>query len=208
VSPKKATMVFFSMKFSKINNLLLALIILINGYVILAPFFPAAIFDLQNHQAKQQQLEKEIKPTSKPNNSTQTPQPNQVIIPSMLLDQPILEGPTINRYAILNNGIWRWPLASTPDKGGNTVLIGHRFTYTNPKGVFYFLNKVQLGDEIGVIWNNEKYLYKVVSVSQVPPTDMAIQNNTSNPELTLFTCTPLLLPKDRLVIVAYLESKS
>jgi sortase A len=110
------------------------------------------------------------------------------------------------QYKTLDKGIWRWPRSSTPDKGGNTVFIGHRFTYTNPRGVFYFLNKIKLSDEIGVFWNNKKYLYKVTSVSQVPPNDTAIEDNTPQPELTLFTCTPLWLPKDRLVIVANLEA--
>ena len=126
----------------------------------------------------------------------------------MLLDQPILDGPMRSRYAILNTGIWRWPLASTPDKGGNTVLIGHRFTYTNPRGVFYFLNKIAIGNEIGMFWGNHKYLYKVVTINVVSPTDTNIENNTPSPELTLFTCTPLWLPKDRLVVVANLESKT
>lgn len=125
----------------------------------------------------------------------------------MLLNQPVLEGPIAQQYKVLNNGIWRFPRSSTPDKGGNTVLIGHRFTYTNPRGVFYFLNKVKVNDEIGVWWNNKQYSYKVVNIAEVRPTDTAIEANTTNPELTLFTCTPLWLPKDRLVVVANLETK-
>jgi len=126
----------------------------------------------------------------------------------MLLDQPVLEGPVSRQYSTLNKGIWRWPNGSTPDKGGNTVLIGHRFTYTNPRGAFYFLNKVKMGDEIGVFWNNREYLYRVASISVVSPTDTAIEDNTSDTRLTLFTCTPLWLPKDRLVVVAKLKDKS
>jgi sortase A len=122
----------------------------------------------------------------------------------MLLDQPILEGR--DTYAILNKGIWRWPASSTPDKGGNTVLLGHRFTYTNPRGVFYFLNKVKVGDEVGVVWQNTTYRYKVSGVKVVPPTDTSILNATEKPTLTLYTCTPLWWPKDRLVITAQLEN--
>lgn len=191
------------MKLSRINNFLLALIILVNGYVILAPVMPSLIFGWQNHQGKQQELTRSI---HAPKTSGQPqPQPNRVIIPSMQLNQQILEGPVVQQYKVLNQGIWRWPKSSTPDKGGNTVLIGHRFTYTNPRGVFYFLNKVKMGDEIGVWWNNKQYLYKVASIQQVPPSDTAIEDNTHNSELTLFTCTPLWLPKNRLVVVANLE---
>jgi len=69
------------------------------------------------------------------------------------------------------------------------------------------LNKVKLGDEIDVIWNNKSYTYKVSSIDQVPPKYTAIENHSLNPELTLFTCTPLWLPKNRLVVVASLETK-
>jgi LPXTG-site transpeptidase (sortase) family protein len=196
------------MPLSKINNLLLALILLLNAYVIVAPLLPVATFHLERHGKKQQQLLAEVQAKSLPRTSQTHPNSaaNRVIIPSMLLDQPILEGSIANQYKTLNQGIWRWPRGSTPDKGGNTTLIGHRFTYTNPRGVFYFLNKVKIGDEIGVFWNNHKYVYKVASITEVSPHDTNIENNTHDSELTLFTCTPLWLPKDRLVVVADEES--
>lgn len=198
------------MTLARANNLLLALIIAINGYVIAAPMLPAAMFGWQSHHGSRQQLSRELQPltgtSGKPAPDTAAAnQPNHVVIPSMLLDQPILEGPVAQTYKILDRGIWRWPRGSSPDRGGNTVLIGHRFTYTNPRGVFYYLNKVKLNDQIGVFWQHKEYLYKVVSVQQVTPDDTAIEANTTNPELTLFTCTPLWLPKDRLVVVADLE---
>lgn len=179
------------------------LIIAVNGYVIAAPSMPAAIFHLADHTGKQQQLTNDLHVKQPPT----MPQPsNQLIIPSMLLKQPTLEGPIANQYKILNNGIWRWPASSTPDKGGNTVLIGHRFTYANPQGVFYHLDKIKPGDEIGIFWNGKKYLYKTISITQVAPTDTSIQNQTAEARLTLFTCAPLWLPKNRLVVVAHLEA--
>jgi LPXTG-site transpeptidase (sortase) family protein len=187
----------YSMKLAKINNILLALIIVVNVYVILAPLAPAVFFWWQNRGGtKRQTLSTQIYLPSPP--AKAAVEPNSVTIPSMLLDKPILEGR--DTYAILNKGIWRWPAGSTPEKGSNTVFIGHRFTYTQPKGVFYYLNKVS-----GVTWNTKHYLYKVDNIHVVPPTDTSIENPTSRAQLTLFTCTPLWLPKDRLVVVAGLE---
>jgi sortase A len=120
----------------------------------------------------------------------------------MLLDQPTLEGSEKDEPNILKNGIWRWPDSSTPDKGGNTVFLAHRFSYTGPHGAFYYLNKLSIGDEIAVIWNNKPYIYIVDSVSEVLPSDISIQRNTSDARITLFTCTPLWHPTNRLVIVA------
>jgi sortase A len=188
------------MKLARVNNGLLSLIILINAYIILAPFMPVAAFWWENRGGtRQRELIAKIQqaPEQQAVTKPSPPEANQVIIPAMLLDQPILEGPVSATYSILAKGIWRWPRGSTPDKGGNTTLIGHRFTYTNPRGVLYYLNKVTLGDEIGLIWDNDLYTYKVSSITEIPPTDTAIENNTTDARLTIFTCTPVWLPKDR-----------
>jgi len=85
------------------------------------------------------------------------------------------------------------------------VFLAHRFSYTGPHGAFYYLNKLKVGDEIGVVWNGKAYRYTVISSAEVPPTDTAIEDNTSDARLTLFTCTPLWHPVNRLVVVAELE---
>jgi sortase A len=201
------------MSLSKINNTLLALILLLNFYVIAAPFFPAIIFSWESRGNKEHQLSQLLKSSaqSSPSNHSSTDYSaanltgDRVIIPSMILNQSILEGPIYKQFQILDRGIWRWPNSSTPDKGGNTVLVGHRFTYTIPKGVFYYLNKLKIGDQIGIFWNNHEYLYKVSTINVVPPTDTSIEQNSIKPEVTLFTCTPLWLPKNRLVVVASLD---
>jgi sortase (surface protein transpeptidase) len=142
---------------AKINNVLLVLIILLCGYVVLAPFLPSLLFTIESRGHKKQQLEAIINTGQSPANNqsfNDQVQGNSVVIPSMLLNQPVLEGSISQQYNILNQGIWRWPVGSTPAKGGNTVLIGHRFTYTIPKGVFYYLNKLAIGDQIGLFWNS------------------------------------------------------
>ena len=116
------------MKISKINNLLLGLILLVNAYIILAPVLPGIVFHFESHSGRRQQLQAAIQPksTAKPTGPVAA-QPNHVIIPSMLLNQPILEGTVAHQFQTLAQGIWRWPSGSTPDEGGNTILIGHRF---------------------------------------------------------------------------------
>jgi LPXTG-site transpeptidase (sortase) family protein len=190
---------------------LLAVIILVNLYIIVAPFAPAVIFWWQkDHTTRSAQLKQLIQPP-KPNVKSVTPgspipTQNTLIVPSMMLNASILEGTLRNEYKTLDQGIWRWPLGSTPDQGGNTILIGHRFTYTTPRGIFYELNQVAIGDEIGVFWNGKEYLYKVSTITVVPPSQTSILNQTTQAELTLYTCTPTWNPINRLVVVASLES--
>ena len=187
-------------RLSRINSWLLIAIILVNAYVILAPFVPAAIFNFEKHATSRlNQLNLKI---HSPSTST-IPSDNRLVVPAMLLDQPIFDGPTL---ATANKGIWRRPNTSTPDQAGNTVLVGHRFTYTNPRGIFYQLDKIKVGDEVGVFWNHKKYLYTVSETEVVPPTQTDLETPSKTAELTLYTCTPLWSPKNRLVVIAKLES--
>lgn len=187
------------------NNVLFACIVAINLYIISAPLMPQLTFWWRSHHTNTRAAL-----TTKIQHATThaSPRPNSLIIPNMLLDQATLEGPKHDWFSLLKNGIWRWPDSSTPDKGGNTVFLAHRFSYTGPHGAFYYLNKLHTGDEIGVIWNNKTYTYRVTSTGEVPPTDTAIENNTASPQITLFTCTPLWHPVNRLVVVAKLEHVS
>jgi LPXTG-site transpeptidase (sortase) family protein len=198
-----------SFTLSRANNVLLGLIILINAYIIITPVVPQIIYFYEDHYTNRfAQLQKQIlypRTPVKTSSGIHTTSPavgNTLIVPSMLLNQPIYEGPVRSTYQILAKGIWIWPNGSTPDKGGNTILIGHRFTYTNPKGVFYELDKVKINDMIGVVWDGKSYEYKVSNIQVVPPSQTAILAQTSQPELTLYTCTTLLNPVNRLVVTA------
>jgi sortase A len=160
------------------------------------PFVPGIVFHTQTHSGKKQQLQQALKT---PRTIAVSDSGDRLIIPSMFLDSPINEGAT---QATLSRGLWHLPFSSAPQQGGNTVIVGHRFTYTNPEGVFYNLDKVRVGDEIGVFWQGKRYLYVVTKTEVVSPNDVAIQAPSSQAELTLYTCTPLWLPKNRLVVVA------
>jgi sortase A len=189
-------------RLTKINTLLLFGILLVNGYIIVMPFVPAILFQVQQHQGDRKQLQQAL---VAPGTSSAVISGNRLLVPAMLLDSPIYEG---SSSSTLSKGLWRLPSSSTPTQSGNMVIVGHRFTYTNPEGVFYNLNKVLVGDEIGIFWNSKRYLYTVTTTEVVPPTDLNVQAPTNQSELTLYTCTPLWLPKNRLVVIAKLETAS
>ncbi|MCU0679516.1 MAG: sortase [Planctomycetes bacterium] len=103
----------------------------------------------------------------------------------------------------LARGAWRLPESSTPDKGGNTVITGHRFKYLPPNNLTFFLfDKLAAGDIISVIWQNKEYYYRVKEIKIIPPTDLSILDPSDKPVLTLFTCHPVYSTEKRLVIVA------
>jgi LPXTG-site transpeptidase (sortase) family protein len=182
-------------KLSRINTLLLVGIILVNGITIGMPFLPSLLFKAEaGNGAKQQQLHAKIVTDTSTAN-----QPNSLIMPSALFDQQVFDGPDART---LRNGVWHRPNSSTPDKGGNTVFAAHRFTYSNPRGAFYNLDKLRVGDLLAVVWNHKTYQYTVRESKVVGPHDDYIENQTDSAQLTLYTCTPLTLPKNRLVVIA------
>lgn len=183
---------------ARINWGLLAAIILINCYILLAPLIPGLQFWYRDRFAAQHRAELRKVVDSPPQNDTYQGG-NKVVIPDLFMDQPILEGPNI--YTA-NKGIWRLPQSSTPEKGGNTVLIGHRFLYSRNPAVFYNLDKLKTGDVIGVYWGNQKYRYQVNEIKVVSPKQTEVEAPTDDARLTLYTCTPLWTSKERLVVIA------
>jgi len=130
---------------------------------------------------------------------------NLLIIPSIGVKIPIVEGTS---EAVLNKGAWRLPETSTPDKGSNTVITGHRWKYRPPsEKTFYLLDKVVVGDIFKIIWQGKEYDYKVISTQVVKPTDVWVLNPTTKSTATLITCTPLFSTKNRLVVKGQLISK-
>jgi len=128
------------------------------------------------------------------------PEVNTLVIPVVGLEVPIVEGET---DAALERGAWRRPNTSTPDEGGNTVITGHRFKYLPPSNLtFYHLDKVEIGDSVFVYWNGKRYDYVVDRMLIVEPDQIEVEADTADPQLTLYTCTPLWTAKQRLVIVA------
>ncbi|HSD55648.1 MAG TPA: class E sortase [Candidatus Saccharimonadales bacterium] len=189
------------MKLARVNSLLLVAILLINGYIIILPVIPKVAFWLQsNNKQHIRQLEKNVTVPVAANQVR--PTENRLIAPSMVFDQQIFEGKSM---ATLKKGLWRRPNTSTPDKGSNTVIVGHRLTYSNPRGTLYNLDKVHVGDDLAVWWNGKRYHYSVTKTKIVTPDQISVENPTDNPQLTIYTCTPLWLPKDRLVVIATLK---
>lgn len=133
--------------------------------------------------------------------------PNRVIIPRIGVNAPIVESAS-SEYG-LSKGSWLVPDTSTPDKGGNTVITGHRFKYLPPNNLtFYLFHKLEVGDLFSVIWHNEDYYYRIKEVKIVDKTELSIMEQTSEPVITLFTCHPIYSTEQRLVVVGELVEQS
>jgi len=190
-------------KIRRVNIALLACIILLNLYTIALPFLPNLGYWWNHRSAdKPVTVAAYIKKTTNSSKPAEDTSGNRIIIPRMSLNTPLLEGPRSDSFNLLKAGTWRLPFSTDPTQAGNMVVAAHRFSYTGPRGLFYFLDKLQVGDEIGIQWNGHLYTYQVVSSRVVSPTEVSVQGATSDTRLTLYTCTPLFNPVNRLIVVA------
>jgi len=186
-----------------VNNILAGVVVVLGIYIALGPFWPnvqlwfSGIFDANNGYAYSGQLT-ELEGVE---GGDGAPDGNTLVIPAISLDEKVVEGEQIG--VIENGDVWRRPNTSTPDVGGNTVIIGHRWSYSNPS-TFYHLDKMSVGDKFSVYWNDEEYVYEVSETKVVPATAVDIEGPSEEAKLTLYTCTPLWTAKDRLVVVSKL----
>lgn len=131
---------------------------------------------------------------------------DMVLIPAVGIKAEIAEGDT----NILDKGlVWhRFPERGDPSKGGNTILTGHSFVwgYTpqqiKEQSIFYNLNEVKKGDEVTVVWNKKTYQYTVADIKEVKPNATDIENKTTDPTLTIYTCTQGGAADGRVVVIA------
>ena len=174
--------------------LLLAMILLaVSIYILVLMFLPK--IQKQSPKEVQNTVEQAIKQDK-----------DMVLIPAAGINAEIAEGDA----NILDKGlVWhRFPERGDPSKGGNTILTGHSFVwgYTpqqiKEQSIFYNLNEVKKGDEVTVVWDKKTYEYTVSDIKEVKPNATDIENKTTDPILTIYTCTQGGAADGRVVVIA------
>jgi LPXTG-site transpeptidase (sortase) family protein len=219
------------LKVLKIGSLVtLVFVFLITGILLLVPYWPEIKYKLnpppkdidlvERLEIDPLSLEKlkngaQVDPVVVSQETVSNPSPekvytlegNKLVIPSIGLITPILEGSDIS-VLDAQYGVWRDPFGTntTPDQQGNLVLAGHRFQYLGPNTeTFYHLNLVNIGDRILIKYNNVEYVYQVFDKKEVSPRDYSVRNASADHPymLTIYTCTTMNTDDNRLVLQAY-----
>jgi len=107
----------------------------------------------------------------------------------------------------LQNGVAHTLGTAFPDEGGHIFLFAHSTDYFWNVGtynaVFYLLDKLDVGDEINLFYQNKRIVYNMIGKRIVEPSQVEYLTRKTNKEfLTLQTCWPAGTTLRRLLIFA------
>jgi sortase A len=93
--------------------------------------------------------------------------------------------------------------SSDPGESGNVVLSAHDDVYGE---LFRNLDKLQPGDSVMLYTQQKQYVYVVDRTQIVEPTAVEVMAPAGAPTVTLISCYPYLVDKQRIVVFARLQN--
>ena len=131
-----------------------------------------------------------------------TPGPEQAIriqVPAISVDAPVVQG---DGWEQLKKGVGQNVSSVNPGEAGNLILSAHNDIFGE---IFRDLDKLKPGDQVTLFTNQQAYNYIVVESKIVEPTDVEVLAHGSQPIVTLISCYPYMVDKQRIVVVARLK---
>ncbi|MBI3173362.1 MAG: class D sortase [Chloroflexi bacterium] len=122
----------------------------------------------------------------------------RIQIPSLKVDAPIVQG---DGWEQLKKGVGQHIGSADPGTDGNVVLSAHNDVYGE---IFRYLDRLQPGDQVILYTQERQYTYVVDRTVIVKPTQVEVMAPTADPTVTLISCYPYLVDKDRIVVFAKL----
>jgi sortase A len=118
-----------------------------------------------------------------------------IFIPALWnLPAPVVQG---DGWEQLKKGVG-WHIGSAnPGERGNVVLSAHNDIFGE---LFRDLDQLTPGDEIYISTATQEYLYLVTGVQIVEPTDVSILAPTAKATITLISCYPYMVDKQRIAV--------
>ena len=124
----------------------------------------------------------------------------RIQIPALGVDAPVVQG---DGWEQLKKGVAQHLGTANPGEPGNVVLSAHNDIFGE---LFRYLDKLEPGDEVILYTNQRQFVYVVNDTKIVEPTDVEVMDPTSKPVVTLISCYPYLIDKQRIVVRAKLQN--
>lgn len=132
-----------------------------------------------------------------------TAAPDQAIriqLPAINIDAPVVQG---DGWEQLKKGVGQNVGSVNPGQTGNIILSAHNDVYGE---LFRYLDKLAPGDQVILYTQQRQYVYVVDRTAVVEPTAVEVMASTGSPTVTLISCYPYLVDKQRIVVFARLQS--
>jgi sortase A len=132
-----------------------------------------------------------------------TSAPDQVVriqIPAINVDAPIVQG---DGWEQLKKGVAQHIGSADPGQDGNVVLSAHNDVYGE---IFRYLDRLSPGDQVILYTQQRQYTYIVDRTVLVEPTAVEVMASTGSPTVTLISCYPYLVDKQRIVVFARFQN--
>jgi sortase A len=113
---------------------------------------------------------------------------------------PVVEG---DGWEQLKQGVGHHIGSANPGTTGNVVLSAHNDIFGE---LFRDLDRLQPGDEAVLYTSSQKFVYRVIRIRIVEPTDVSVLVPSGRPTLTLVSCYPYMIDNQRIVVTAELAS--
>ncbi|MDR1542368.1 MAG: class E sortase [Clostridiales bacterium] len=121
-----------------------------------------------------------------------------LIVPKLEVNAPVGNGTTL---PVLRKGPALFDFASLPGTGDRNVAIaGHR-----EGGVFFYLDRLEEGDNIYLIYKEKVFRYSYKDTKAVLPSDWSVISGQGFPCVTLVTCTPIGIADHRMIVRGELQ---
>jgi sortase A len=133
-------------------------------------------------------------PTSAPNQAV------RIQIPALQVDAPIVQG---DGWEQLKKGVGQYIGSAQPGQEGNVVLSAHNDVYGE---LFRYLDRLAPGDQVILYTQQRQFLYIVDRTVLVEPTAVEVMASAGSPTVTLISCYPYLVDKQRIVVFARLQN--
>ncbi len=127
-------------------------------------------------------------------------QATRIEVPAIKLDAPVVQG---DGWEQLKKGVAQHIGSADPGESGNVVLSAHDDVYGE---LFRDLDKLQPGDLVVLYTQQKQYTYVVDRTEIVEPTAVEVMASTGAPTVTLISCYPYLVDKQRIVVFARLQN--
>jgi sortase A len=132
-----------------------------------------------------------------------TPAPDQAVriqIPALNIDAPVVQG---DGWEQLKKGVGQYIGSADPGQDGNVVFSAHNDVYGE---LFRYLDRLVPGDQVIIYTQQRQYVYIVDRTVLVEPTAVEVMASTGSPTVTLVSCYPYLVDKQRIVVFARLQN--